>query len=305
MTNAACTVTMEDLLSAQFIAKKLKLSLNRKSSSLTANNLTRAFGRGMEYAESRIYQPGDDVRHIDWRLSARHDKTYTKLYHEEKGENNYIILDLSNSMHFGTSFALKSVVAAKTAAILAWLGYNEQNNIGGVIFSDNCTEFTKAKLSKNNILILFNQIIKSFTSHKQQMHLNNFRHDYLYNALELLEKSNNSHNKHNRIFIVSDFLNIHDLVIKKIEQLNYYNRVHLIRIIDPIETTKIPCGFYNITNGTEASTLNINKSNQDLLVNYFHKKLYNYFQIINNLDINNIEILSEQNWTHSLAQQLQ
>ena len=83
MSNS-CEITLEDLLSAQFIAKNIKLSANKKTNILAGNNLTRSYGRGMEYSDSRIYQPGDDVRHIDWRLTARHAKTYTKLFHEER-----------------------------------------------------------------------------------------------------------------------------------------------------------------------------------------------------------------------------
>jgi uncharacterized protein (DUF58 family) len=139
--NKACEITLEDLLYTKYLIKNLKLKNNYKSKILVSENLTKMTGRGMEYAESRVYYPGDDIRHIDWRITARQNKTYTKLFHEEKGETNYIILDLSSSLYFGTQYCLKSIIASKVTSLLTWLGFYENNNIGGIIFNNNDTRF--------------------------------------------------------------------------------------------------------------------------------------------------------------------
>lgn len=292
----ACEITLEDLISAQYIAKDIKLSTNKKANLLAANNLTRSYGRGMEYSHSRIYQPGDDVRHIDWRLTARHGKTYTKLFHEERGENNTIILDLTSSMYFGTTFALKSVIASKAAAILAWLGFNENNAIGSIVFNNEHTAYTAAKLTQNNLTVFFNNIIQ----HHQPSSQSNVQSPAQNNLFTAITKFENCLQKHSRIFIISDFYNTNELLYKKIEKLNRHNLVYLIKIADPLETTLLPSGNYNITNGNQSTVLNINKSNQDIIINLFQEKLANYYKIITKLNIKHRELISQEKWYYNL-----
>lgn len=77
-------------------------------------------GRGMEYAESRLYAAGDDARHIDWRVTARTGRTHTKLYHAERDRLSVVIADTAPSLYFGTRVCFKSVLAARIGAVLAW-----------------------------------------------------------------------------------------------------------------------------------------------------------------------------------------
>ena len=77
-------------------------------------------GRGMEYAESRLYAAGDDARHIDWRVSARTGRTHTKLYHAERDRLSVVIADTAPGLYFGTRVCFKSVLAARVGAVLAW-----------------------------------------------------------------------------------------------------------------------------------------------------------------------------------------
>ena len=81
---------------------------------------SRLYGRGMDYAESRVYQAGDDVRRLDWRLTARSGKLHTKLFQEDREGCLLILLDTHASMHFGTRVRFKSVQAARAAALAAW-----------------------------------------------------------------------------------------------------------------------------------------------------------------------------------------
>ena len=90
-------------------------------------------GRGMEYAESRPYQPGDDIRALDWRVTARTGRPHTKLFQEERERPVYLAIDLRPSMAFATRGVFKSVLAARTAALIAWKTVAEHNRIGGVL----------------------------------------------------------------------------------------------------------------------------------------------------------------------------
>jgi uncharacterized protein (DUF58 family) len=91
---------------------------------------SRLYGRGMDYAESRVYQPGDDVRRLDWRLTARSGRLHTKLFQEERESRLMIVLDTHESMRFGTRARFKSVQAARAAAIAAWYAVRAGERVG-------------------------------------------------------------------------------------------------------------------------------------------------------------------------------
>lgn len=103
-------------------------------------------GRGMEYAESRPYQPGDDVRALDWRLTARSGKPHTKLFREERERPVYVLVDLRRTMAFATRGAFKSVQAARCAALVAWKTVQSGDRIGAVLLGDDgCDELAPAR----------------------------------------------------------------------------------------------------------------------------------------------------------------
>lgn len=106
---------------------------------------TRLFGRGMDYAESRVYQAGDDVRRMDWRLTARSGKLHTKLFQEDRESSTLIMLDMHPSMHFGTRVRFKSVQAAHIAAALAWRTTQAGERIGMVGFGSGTEQVLRPK----------------------------------------------------------------------------------------------------------------------------------------------------------------
>ncbi|MET0937153.1 MAG: DUF58 domain-containing protein [Luteibacter sp.] len=94
----------------------------------------RLHGRGMDYAESRVYQAGDDVRRMDWRLTARSGVAHTKLFEEEREGRLLVLLDCNASMHFGTRTRFKSVQAARVAAMAAWYAMRGGDRVGVLAF---------------------------------------------------------------------------------------------------------------------------------------------------------------------------
>jgi len=103
-------------------------------------------GRGMEYAESRPYHPGDDVRALDWRLTARSGKPHTKLFREERERPVFLLLDLRQSMAFATRGVFKSVQAARAGALLAWKAVQGGDRVGGILLGDQtCDELPPAR----------------------------------------------------------------------------------------------------------------------------------------------------------------
>jgi len=92
-------------------------------------------GRGVDFEEVRAYQPGDDVRNIDWRVTARTGGVYSKIFHEERERPVWLLVDLGTSMRFGTRSRFKSVAAARLAALLAWLSRLQGDRLGAVVRS--------------------------------------------------------------------------------------------------------------------------------------------------------------------------
>lgn len=127
-------VSVDDLIGLRFRAQRLELGIARRARhSMTGAHGSRFRGRGMEFAESRIYQPGDDVRSIDWRVTARTGRPHTKLFQEERERPVILLVDLGVSMFFGTRTAYKSVLAAETAALIAWAAMHGGDRVGALV----------------------------------------------------------------------------------------------------------------------------------------------------------------------------
>ena len=128
--------TLEELLALRDDAKHLSFSARRMSLSQLAGRYASHFrGRGMDYHESRLYANGDDIRNIDWRVSARTGKLHSKVFIEERERPVLIVADFSPSMYFATRGAFKSVVAARLAALLAWYAGERGDRVGGLLFT--------------------------------------------------------------------------------------------------------------------------------------------------------------------------
>ncbi|MCF6457067.1 DUF58 domain-containing protein [Pseudoalteromonas sp. MMG024] len=115
-------------------------------------------GRGMEFAEVRHYQPGDDVRAIDWRVTARTGIAHTKLFQEEKERPVFILTDFSDSMIFGSQLLLKSVQAAHLSALIAWSAIQRGDRVGGLVFNHNAHWELKPASRQSAALKLFHNL---------------------------------------------------------------------------------------------------------------------------------------------------
>ena len=144
-----------ELIDLGRLAKKKvkKFTFNRKGV-LGGKFITKIKGRGMEFSESRPYQPGDDIRHIDWRVTAKSGKTHTKLFREERERPVMLVLDQSRSMFFGSQKRLKSVQATRTASLLGWRAIKAGDRVGAIIFSEKEHSEFRPKSDLNNFLRL-------------------------------------------------------------------------------------------------------------------------------------------------------
>ncbi len=150
---------IRDLIRLRYAVRELDSLTLPKSTNPLAGLLTSNFrGRGTDFAEVRVYQPGDDVRTIDWRVTARTQTPHTKVFQEEKERPVLILVDQSISMFFGSQVAFKSVIAAEAAALIAWTNLDRGDRVGGIVFTENHHREVRPRRSKHSVLRLLHEI---------------------------------------------------------------------------------------------------------------------------------------------------
>lgn len=125
--------SLEELLALRHQVPRLGAGLRARAAP-SGQHLSRVHARGVDYAESRIYQPGDDIRVMDWRVTARTGKAHTKLFLEERERDLLLLVDMNLSMHFGTRRRFKSVQALRAAALAAWMTVVAGDRVGALTF---------------------------------------------------------------------------------------------------------------------------------------------------------------------------
>ena len=218
---------------------------------------SRMRGRGMDFAEVRLYQAGDDVRTIDWRVSARKAKTHTKVFEEERERPTLILCDQTQSMFFGSVSRLKSVAAAEAAAVLAWHALNLGNRVGGIVLDNDSISAVRPRRSTRTLVRYLNLVSNA----NQSLHRDsqaNHSETHFTNALLQLKKT--AHNGH-QIFIVSDFKTPIEYWKPQVLSLKRHNDVALILVSDPMEASLPPANLYAITDGQSRRYLNTGDRN--------------------------------------------
>ena len=118
-------------------------------------------GRGVDFDQVRVYQPGDDVRTIDWRVTARTQEPHTKLFHEERERPIYLLVEQSRQLFFGSGLMFKSVLAARAAALIGWAALGHNDRIGGLVFGGQDHHEIKPRRSKQSLLQLLARLARA------------------------------------------------------------------------------------------------------------------------------------------------
>ncbi|MDJ0700190.1 MAG: DUF58 domain-containing protein [Woeseiaceae bacterium] len=152
------SVSQQGLIRLNGPARAIALDVIRVNSLQTGAYVSHFRGRGMEFDESRPYQPGDDPRSIDWRVTARSTTAYTKLFREERERPVLVVVDLRATMHFATQGCFKSVNASRAAALLAWAAHHRGDRLGGLIFGDTMHRELKPRLGRQAALRFLHEL---------------------------------------------------------------------------------------------------------------------------------------------------
>ena len=263
---------LTELIQLRLKAKNFKLLRDKAvKSQLTGHFMSPFKGRGMNFEEVRAYQAGDDIRTIDWRVTARRSKPHTKIFREERERPVMLILDQGHSLFFGSRLNFKSVTACEIAALLAWTTLNNGDRIGGIIFNETEHYTVRPKNSKNTLIHFLKQAEKL----NNQLRIGNSPTQGRSNALAdtLLHARQVAH-PGTQLFIISDFNTMDEDVLQQLAKLNRHCETMAFQVSDPLELELPAPGRYLITNGIHRHTLDtLKRSNRQLFRNQQEAKL--------------------------------
>ncbi|MEA2106199.1 MAG: DUF58 domain-containing protein [Bacteroidota bacterium] len=175
--------------------RKIEIKTRGLSKNIFAGEYHSAFkGRGMTFSEVREYQYGDDIRNIDWNVTARFNHPFIKIYEEERELTVMLLVDVSNSRVFGTQSQLKKNLITEIAAVLSFSAIQNNDKIGVILFSDRVEKFIPPKKGRTHILRIIRELIEYTPEHKET------------NISEALRYLTNAIKKRSTAFIISDFM---------------------------------------------------------------------------------------------------
>jgi uncharacterized protein (DUF58 family) len=225
--------------------RKIEIKSRGLSRDIFAGQYHSAFkGRGIAFSEVREYQPGDDIRSIDWNVTARFNHPYVKIFEEERELTVVLLIDVSGSSEFGTRGMLKKNVITEIAAVLAFSTIQNNDKIGVIFFTDKVEKFIPPKKGRKHVLHIIRELI-DFTPGNRTTDLTEPLR-FLINAIK----------KRSTVFMISDFLQSHDMVTAGRNGRTHFSdnlrvaaRKHdlaAIRIYDERETRMPPVGMLHV-----------------------------------------------------------
>ncbi|ABV36237.1 protein of unknown function DUF58 [Shewanella sediminis HAW-EB3] len=249
-------LTQKELLACQNLARALPEKRSKARASLSGDRASLIKGRGMEFAEVRHYQAGDDVRTIDWRVTARTGKAHTKLFVEERERPILILLDLSHSLYFGSSLLLQSVQAAHLATTLGWSAIFHGDRLGALIATEQEHLELKPRSRQQGILQLISGIESLHKKQLSQISEYQSEPEHLFKACQRLRRIAKPGSL---IWIISDGSNFNDACLAPLSDLKRHCDMGAFLITDPLRqgTLALPKQFQlPVKEGNKELTLN-------------------------------------------------
>lgn len=241
------SVSQPDLIRLSGPARAIALDVLRINSLQTGAYVSHFRGRGMEFDESRPYQPGDDPRNIDWRVTARSSEAYTKLFREERERPVLIMTDLRSNMHFATRGCFKSVHAARAAGLLAWAAHHRGDRLGGLVFGDSRHRELRPRLGRQAALRYVHELVThpdwaGSPDHGAE------EEPPLTQAMAMLRRVAHPGSL---VIIVSDFIGLSRAAQSYLTGIARHNEVLAIFVSDPLERQLPPPGRYRLVSHDE------------------------------------------------------
>ena len=228
-------------------------------------------GRGMTFSEVRDYQFGDEVRTIDWNVTARFNNPYVKIFDEERELTVMLIIDVSGSEDFGTETKTKKDLALEIAAVLSFSAISNNDKVGAIFVSDKVERYIAPKKGKKHALVILRELIELKPENKGT------------NISEALKFFRNTQKKRSIAFVISDFVDENDYM----EGLKVSGKKHdivAIRLFDESEHMLPSVGIVQLFNAETGATTWVNSNNPKVREQHrrnfeaFEEKLFREFQ---------------------------
>lgn len=271
--SSSTQATTDELIKLRLHVRGLKLRGQQMASSVISGaHHSRFRGRGMDYLESRCYQPGDDIRNMDWRVTARTGTPHTKIYHEERERPVVVVVDLSPTLFFGTRNCLKSVQACRAAAMIGWATITQGDRIGALIFNGKHQELQPSG-GQRGVLRLIRHLNQSSDPVKGLA--NRTEGNGLNRALKRLHRVARPGSL---IFLISDFYNLNDESDQLLMRLRQHNDLVALQISDPLELTPPPAGSYGISDGSNSGWLDSRQRSDTPWLPHMHQRINEFIK---------------------------
>ncbi len=271
--------------------RKIEIITSRLVNDIFAGEYHSIFkGQGMEFSEVREYSIGDDIRSIDWNVSARMGSLYVKKFVEERELTLMLLIDMSSSSKFGTVNNLKSEISAEISALLAFSAIKNNDKVGVIIFTDKIEKFIPPKKGKTHILRIIREIL-SFEPEHTQTDLNV--------ALNYLNKVIN---RKAIVFVLSDFISPD--YSKSIATTNKKHDVIALTLTDPKEKEIGKSGFLYLEDAETGEEVILETADPVFQKNFkleTEKKDMERKKLFNSINLDNIEIITGKSYVTSLV----
>ncbi|MEA3404872.1 MAG: DUF58 domain-containing protein [Pseudomonadota bacterium] len=242
--------SLDELVGARFHVKHRTLGSQQKvMQQVSGGHHSLRKGSGMTFSEVRQYHAGDDIRHIDWRVTARTQKAHTKVFTEEHEKPVVIVAEQTPAMFFGSQVQLKASQALNVAALLGWCTLQQNDLIGGMVFNDHQQTWVASKRQQQTLLSWFNKALVLQHSLNQPGSTNP---QYWQQACQQLLKVVKPGSK---VFLIGDFLNLSDIAQNQLKSLRKHSDITAIHIYDPLEKNLPKLGWLSLTAGWVSDTV--------------------------------------------------
>jgi uncharacterized protein (DUF58 family) len=247
--------------------RKIEIKTRRLSDHIFGGEYHSTFkGRGMTFSEVRQYQFGDDVRNIDWNVTARYNEPYIKVFEEERELTMMLMVDISGSELFGTEEQFKSEVITEIAATLAFSATQNNDKIGLILFSDNIELYIPPKKGRSHVLRIIRELIEFHPKSKNT------------DFAEALKFLSSVMKKKAIVFVLSDFIT--DDYNHTLKIVAKKHDVTGIRVFDKHEQTIPNLGMVQMIDEETSELMLVNTASKKVRLNYgkFYQEKVNYYK---------------------------
>ncbi len=285
------TAELAELIALQRYAQMMHASTEGRVAVQAGRHLSKLRGRGMDFSEVRNYQAGDEIRHMEWRVTARTGRPHVKLYAEERERPVVVLVDFSPTMFFGTRLAFKSVIAARLAALIAWTVVKQGDRLGGLLFShEEHSEFNPR--GRESGVLPFLAALSHYTfatpwkSSKPSLESGTLSY--------ALQRARRVAKPGSLVVLMSDFYNLDKNSEQHLSRLRTHNDILVYHLCDSLEIAPPKPAQYAITDGQQELLLDTTiDSVQQAYRQYCEERLATLDAQFKRLCIQSVQVTSE------------